>query len=102
RERSTSPAGHSASNRRRYLYSVWREIPSSRHNAVTFTGTPLENTASSFASIDTTFCSTLHSIERQLDVSDVPQQELSAITRETTAAMVSADRRSRPGCRWRG
>src|SRR5690242_11432553 len=28
-------------------------MPSSRHNAVTLTGTPLENTASSLASIDT-------------------------------------------------
>jgi hypothetical protein len=72
RERSASPAGPSASNRRRYLKTVWREISNSRHNAVTFTGTPLENTASSFASIDTTFCAMLHSIERQLGVSDVP------------------------------
>src|ERR1700747_2865418 len=75
RERSTNPVGPSASNRRRYLYSVCREIPSSRHNAFTFTATPLENTASSFASIDTTFCAMLHSIERQLGVSDVPQQD---------------------------
>jgi len=35
-----------------------------RHNAVTFTGTPLENTASSFASMGTTFCAMQHSIER--------------------------------------
>ena len=75
RERSASPAGPSASNRRRYLKTVWREISNSRHNTVTFTGTPLENTASSFASIDTTFCAMLHSIERQLGVSDVPQQD---------------------------
>ncbi len=32
-----------------------------------FTGTPLKNTASSFAYIDTTFCAMLHSIERQQD-----------------------------------
>src|ERR1700692_772029 len=84
RDRSTNLAGASSSNRRRYLSSVCREIASSGHSAVTFTGTPLENTASSFASIGTTTCAMPHSIKRQLGVSDVSRQKLSAITRETT------------------